>query len=196
MNYKIQLSGDITVLIDVKKTFLGNHPKVSSYLYYRSTTLSAPVPLHSTENNIKYGLKYDQYNDYHAFLEAMILLGSCFKMHRFVFDEFPYLKEYDCGAVSRHYKDSTFPLGSTFMIKDLIIDINAEVYYLLTNSIEGTVVATHEQLSRYPEIMNNFRRTISSDEVGIGFLSNNIIGKKFKVIKSSGNSRQCQLDIL
>ena len=44
--------------------------------------------------------------------------------------------------------------------------------------------------------MNYFRRTISSDEVGIGFLSNNIIGKKFKVIKSSGNSRQCQLDIL
>ena len=196
MNYKIQLTGDITVSVDVKKTLLGNHPKVSSHLYYRGAALSVALPLYSKEDNVKYGLKYDQYNDYHAFLEAMMLLGSCFKMHRFIFDEFPYLKEYDCGTVSRHYTDSTVPLGSTFMIKDLIIDINAEVYYLLNNSIEGTVVATYEQLSRYPEIMNNFRRTISSDEVGIGFLSNNIIGKKFKVIEKSANGKQCHLALM
>ena len=175
MNYKIRLSGDIVVTLNVKKTVLGNHPKVSADLYYCGTKL------YSKDESTKFGLSYDSYTDYHAFLDAMVLLGSCFREHDFVFNEFPYLKEYDCSYVERHYKTSHFPEGSTFMIMEQIIDRGGDVYYLLNNSEEGKVVISESQLMKHSEITNRFKRTIAADEVGIGFLSNNIIGKKFKV---------------
>lgn len=179
MNYKIRLTGDIVVTLNVKKTVLGNHPKVSADLYYCGTKL------HSKDETIKYGLSYDCYNDNCALLDAMVLLGSCFREHEFVFNEFPYLKEYDGSSLERHYKTSCFPQGSTFMIKEEIIDRYGEVYYLLNNSEEGDVVISEHQLMKHSEITSRFTRTIAADEVGIGFLSNNIIGKKFKVRKYS-----------
>ena len=172
--YRIRLSEKITVIVNVKKPLLGKHPKVSSDLFYNATKFD------SKEERVCFGLIYEKYQDYDALLEAMVLLGNSFMKYDFLFAEFPYIKEYDYSFVYKHYKEATFPSGSIFEVKNLIIDRRAEVYYLLNNSESGFGVASFEQLRKFPEIIEKYSRTISSNEIGVGFLSNQILGKKFR----------------
>ena len=126
--YCIGLSEKVTVVVNVRKPLFGKHPQVSSVLFYDGSQLC------SRQETSFQGLVYDNYQDYDALLEAMVLLGKGFREYDFLFVEFPGIKEYDCSFVYKRYGEAAFPLGSIFEVKDLIIDRGGDVYYLLKNS--------------------------------------------------------------
>ncbi len=176
MNYQIKLSMDVTVVVNVRKPLLGKHPLVSSELYYCGSKL------YSRTERTFWGLSYDHYQDHDALLEAMVLLGGCFRTHEFVYDEFPCQKVREPEFLFNKYPSASFPAGSTFEVEEFVIcRSGGDVYYILNNSVAGRMVASYEQLCKFPNIIKNYKRIISDNEICIGFLSSRIIGKRFEI---------------
>lgn len=130
------------------------------------------------------GLLFEKYNKENAILIALCALGTVFSRFRFVYDDYPNHIQHDYQDERIFpYKHSRFPIGSTFKIIDLLIDSDIEFYYVLENSVEGTVLGDARILRQFPEIINKYYSPVTWDDSAHGYLSKKLIGKMFKVIK-------------
>lgn len=182
MDFYIPLTSNVYVTGKVRKQRFGKHPIVSAELYYKGSKMR------TYGEKTWEGTIYDGLDDQSIIGLAMLLLYECFSFYGFTYDDFPCRLEYGFDEnykkkVIMPYEYSRFPIGSTFEVESLLIDKDAEVYYVLNNSVEGRVVASSNLMILFPQIMSKYQRRICDHETILGSFSNRIFNKKFRVLE-------------
>ena len=180
MNYTVKFAKDFYATVSVRKPMLSKHPAVSVNVYYRNSLL------HSEPEKVYQGLLYENYNTENAMLVAMCALERTLSRFPFTYEDLPYRLEYDRNDnMIKPYPYFLFPIGSVFEVKQFLINKRAEVFLVLENPEQGTVMTSDLVLLRFPEIKKKYSQTLKWDDGGLGQLSYRIIGKRFKVLRKS-----------
>ena len=164
--------------VSVRKPLFSKHPAVSVEVEYRGSIL------YSVKEKIYEGLLFEKFCNEDAIVISMATLGYVFSRFRFVYEDYPdHIEHGNSDELILPYKLSRFPIGSTFEVIKLYIDSSADIYYLLNNTEEGMVMGNARVLRLFPEINQKYSLPITWDDSGPGYLSNRLLGKKFKILK-------------
>ena len=178
MDYYFDYQKWLYIKVSVRKPTFSKHPAISEYVYYKESLL------YTREEKVYQGMEYDKMTNEDLIIVSMATLSHVFSRFRFIYEEYPgHLEIWDDYKPVFPYKHSHFPIGSTFEVGELLIDKNAEIYYVLQNSVEGTVLGSESILKLFPELLRNYSIPLTRDDSGPGYLSKRLIGKRFKVLK-------------
>ena len=182
MDFYVPLTSDVYVVGKARKQMFGKHPIVSAELYYKNSKMR------TYGEKTWEGVIYDNLDDHSIVNLAMLLLHECFSYYGFTYDDFPFRLEYGYDEnykkkVILPYEYSRFPIGSIFEVESLLIDKTAQIYYVLNNSVEGRVIAPESIMVLFPEIMSKYERRVRDKETVLGFLSQRVFKKRFRVLK-------------
>ena len=170
---------------------LSKHPAESVEVYYQDSLL------YSDRERVLQGLLFENYDSEKAILAATCALERTLFRFPFTYEAFPNRIEYDrYDNMIKPYRPFLFPIGSVFEVKQFLINKRAEVFLVLENPEEGTVMASELVLLRFPEIKRKYCQTLAWDDEGLGSFSYRLIGKRFRVLRMNTYNDDCKVEEL